>query len=279
MEKFSDRYGYTSVDKVFQRESVDKALRITLWNVLKISIWDDYDPNNYSKEEKSNRIDMFVKRLWFHYFNNDMDKLPQFWDYYNEKGSYSYLKEYFFTCEWYEIYNFLEELAQDASNLLIKEVRDWINTSLEQHNSAYRFVDDYIAEVTTEEEIIAIESAINTKHQPVREHLKAALRMLSDKESQDFRNSVKESISAVEAVSRQITDNKSATLGDALKKIRNCHPALSQGFQKIYGYTSDESGIRHSLIDESVITYADAKFMLVACSAFVSYLQESVENG
>ena len=67
-------------------------------------------------------------------------------------------------------------------------------------------------------------------------------------------------------------------MGDALKKIQNMHPAMQRAFAQLYGYTSDASGIRHSLVDEPKISYADAKFMLVACSAFISYLKISAAN-
>ena len=48
---------------------------------------------------------------------------------------------------------------------------------------------------------------------------------------------------------------------------------MARAFSQLYGYTNDASGIRHSLTDEATISYADAKFMLVTCSAFVSYLK------
>lgn len=40
----------------------------------------------------------------------------------------------------------------------------------------------------------------------------------------------------------------------------------------MYGYTSDEDGIRHSLLEESTLKFMDAKFMLVSCSAFINFL-------
>jgi hypothetical protein len=40
----------------------------------------------------------------------------------------------------------------------------------------------------------------------------------------------------------------------------------------MYGYTSDAQGIRHALMDEPNLSFEDAKFMLVSCSAFVNYL-------
>lgn len=93
--------------------------------------------------------------------------------------------------------------------------------------------------------------------------------MLSDRKVPNYRNSVKESISAVEAACRLVSGNMSATLAEALQKIENLHPALAKAFKQLYGYTSAAKGVRHSLIDEPTITYADAKFMLVTCSAFV----------
>src|SRR5258708_2979163 len=68
-----------------------------------------------------------------------------------------------------------------------------------------------------------------------------------------------------------------ATLGDALKKLEeigiSLHPALKSAFSQLYGYTSDASGIRHSLLAQSVLDLEDAKLMLVLCSAFVNFLK------
>ena len=51
------------------------------------------------------------------------------------------------------------------------------------------------------------------------------------------------------------------------------HGALKSAFNSLYGFTSDSNGIRHALLDETNLTFDDAKFMLVTCSAFVNYLK------
>lgn len=65
-------------------------------------------------------------------------------------------------------------------------------------------------------------------------------------------------------------------LGKALSRLeRNgvyIHGAMKDAFKSLYGYTSDESGIRHGGIDDNEIYQEDARFMLIACSAFVNYL-------
>jgi hypothetical protein len=278
MTKFSQRHGYLPITAVFQREAVDAELRIKLWNVLKISIWDDYDPSNYHLAEKSQKIEQLVKRLWFNFLNKDMDTLPEFHTSYGDRGAYGILKNFFQNCAWFQIYDFLEEIANDHSELLTSKVKEWLNLELERHNAAYRFVENQIAEITNQTEIGAIEEGLADADAPSRIHLEAGLRMLSNRESPDFRNSVKESISAVEASCRQVTGLSSATLADALRKVSNIHPAFLKAFLALYGYTSDASGIRHALTDEPAVSYADAKFMLVACAAFVSYIKVSAKN-
>ena len=41
----------------------------------------------------------------------------------------------------------------------------------------------------------------------------------------------------------------------------------------MYGYSCDAEGISHALMDEPNLAFEDAKFMLVACAAFVNYLK------
>ena len=89
--------------------------------------------------------------------------------------------------------------------------------------------------------------------------------------------SVHESINAVESVARQIAPGAN-TLSAALKKLRSDglleHRALEQGLDKLYGYTSDEQGVRHSLSaqGQSNVGQDEAVFMLGACASFASYL-------
>ena len=62
---------------------------------------------------------------------------------------------------------------------------------------------------------------------------------------------------------------------DALKKLDdslNIHSALKSAYSKLYGYTSDKDGIRHSILEEPNLSFSDAKYMLVSCSAFINYL-------
>ena len=93
----------------------------------------------------------------------------------------------------------------------------------------------------------------------------------------DWAGAVRESIHAVESVARWLDPEASSTLGPALKSLerhRALHPALREAFIKLYGYTSDEQGIRHPLLDrtDAQVGQDEAVFMLGACASFASYL-------
>ena len=129
--------------------------------------------------------------------------------------------------------------------------------------------------MTNEEEIEAIETAMNNASDAISTHLKRSLELLSDRNTSDYRNSIKEAISAVESLAAFYTNSDKGALGqllDKLKKQNNLHPSLIEAFKKLYGYSSDEDGIRHGIIDKSNVDFYDAKFMLVVCSAFVNYV-------
>ena len=57
-----------------------------------------------------------------------------------------------------------------------------------------------------------------------------------------------------------------------LSKRGDLHGSLGGAIKKLYGYTSDEGGIRHAIFDEENVGFAEAKFMLVVCSAFVNFV-------
>lgn len=148
------------------------------------------------------------------------------------------------------------------------------NHEFKRLNFAYRIVENRIAEVTAEEEIAAIETALQNPSNGVREHLHTALELLSKRPECDYRNSIKESISAVEAIVRKITGANTLNFVELEKKGVALPSVLKQAFDKLYGYTNEKStGIRHALMDDANAPGADeAIFMLISCSAFVNYL-------
>lgn len=109
-----------------------------------------------------------------------------------------------------------------------------------------------------------------------RHALERATSLLADRETPDYPNSIKESISAVEAVIKKVTGK--GELSKGLMELESAgltiHPALRSAWLKMYGWTSADDGIRHGGIEAADADQALAKYVLVTCSAFVSYLIE-----
>ena len=217
--RFSERYGYKPVKEVFQIESMDKDLRNGIWSALDIFIWSKVqfaveDLNvGYRLSSKSNpKLFSLCQKLWFSYFNQPTDELGSDWE-----KVLPELKKYFFDFKWYEVYDFLEFVAAEYDQDQFQEqFCKACNDLFEREMSAYRFVDGRIAQLTDNHEITAIEQALESKVDPVRTHIQRALELLSDKSSPDYRNSIKESISAVESLVAQVSGVDNGTLGQLI---------------------------------------------------------------
>ncbi len=154
-----------------------------------------------------------------------------------------------------------------------------VNECFEKEYVGYRFVDGIIVPISDSHEVETIVSAMNNENTMVYEHIAKANKLLADREHPDYENSIKESISAVEAICEVLTNTKGkeATLSAMLKKLEDkgivIHKGLKSAFNILYGYTSDANGIRHAGdIGGPSSTFEEAKFMLVACCAFINYL-------
>ncbi|WP_376891872.1 AbiJ-NTD4 domain-containing protein [Aeromonas veronii] len=269
---FSRRKGLTVIRDTIQKDSMDDALRYGLWNAMHLHIWEKLQYNHYNRTLNNANLYGLFQLYWHDYFKYPLDNLPGYFT-----DAHGEIRKYFFECEWYEVYDFIEFTAQNCPGNFSKNFIIFCNHILEKELSGYRFVGEQLTDITNAEELESVDLAINTttKYTGANKHLQTAVEYLSDRKSPDFRNSVKESISAVESICMAVSGDPKATLGAALNTIENkhnLHPAFKRALSSLYGYTSDSDGIRHALLEESTISYSDAKFMLVACSAFVNYV-------
>jgi len=273
MEKrFSERIGKKVPRSKFQIDSMDMYLRNSLWNAITIAL---IKPLRESESLELSEFEDLVTEIWIEFLKEPVDQIP-----YATKNIASSLRDKFYQWNYLDVYDFIEFLSKKKIPYTkSSDFRKFCNIFLEKEFSAYKFVDSELTQVTDQVEIDTIESALQNSdtygHDTVKIHLKTALLKLADRENPDYRNSIKESISAIESLCKRLTNEKGGGLEFALKKLKketNLHASLEQALLKIYGYTSDSSGIRHALIIQENVDKEDAQFMLVACSAFVNYL-------
>ena len=271
--KFSERIGINAPKIEIQTDYIDEDLINSLWNLFDIFYATPLKQQD-SSYYRSTKFKKFIEDVWFSFFKEPIDTIP--------RQSYDVVKELrdrFYNFYWYQVYDFIEFIAKNSGSINEIDFTNSCNFILKRELSAYRFIENELSPITDENQIEQIQKAIDdsatSKLRSVNIHLQASLGKLSDKMNPDYRNSIKESISAVESLVQIISGDKKAELGKALKVIKDkigLHGALEQGFSKLYGYTSDSDGIRHSLSEESTLDLEDAIYMLTTCSAFINYL-------
>lgn len=276
---FADRNNIEKIDDTIQIDSLSSFTRIAIKNTV-IDLferwekaWNDYfgfrnhvvkllanDVFCIDLNSKDAKYDALIS-LMYHAIDNE--------DYYQVLSLLEYLASVISIYEYgYQNFNY-GRFKVNISNVF--------NELFEKENIGYRFIEGRIEKITNKVEIDEIVSASNTIYnEKVNEHIRKALNFLSETGDRDYKNSIKESISALEGSAAIVSGCKNKTLSENIKEIGKkyeLHPCLVEAVIKIYGYSSDESGIRHENEKEGhPVSFDEAKLILVLCSSCINYL-------
>jgi hypothetical protein len=256
-------------------------LRVGLWNSFQNWLFHPITGLDYSEQASHT----------YTYLRWPTDEVP-----YHEHDARDRLKKWFFAAEWHEVYDFVEWLLTLPGNArvarwqaedtiaLMRDFANALDAALVRDGSPYRLLRGELVPITSKPELDEVTAAYGSPFSGAREHVRQAAHLLSIKPHPDLRNSIKESVSAVESVLREATGLKADNMAPLLKAFENqygaLHPAFRDAVGKLYGWTSDESGLRHAIFGDVNVDHTDARFMLVTCSAFVNFLAQHVaDNG
>lgn len=278
--RFSERLGYRLPKIALEEKEISIALRIKLWNFVSIIVVPDGDPNKNSFSKEGIKLYHIFQYLFHHVLNRTVDSMIEW-----SNAEKNKLRDVFLNADFPEFFDLLEEFCEVEKRFgsEVKKFESVCNQAFSEELCAFRFVDRRLTRIVDQVEIEEIEVATSdTSPEVIKAHISRALALYSERPTSDYRNAVKEAISAVEAAAKIVTGDKGATLGAALKVIEKnhgMHGALKTGFSQIYGYTSGSDGIRHALTDEArEVSEAEARMMIVSCSAFVNYLISLAPN-
>ncbi len=189
----------------------------------------------------------------------------------------SHIKKIIFQQDYNVVFDFLQFVLRHPNKP--QEFGIGVATSLRTGRCASRLSDDQktILPAASEEEGDAISGALKELGTEglsgAKQHLLQAGEFLTAGENSQ---SIHESIQAIESVARLLAPDQPRTFRSALKALEDkhqMHPALKDGFNRIYGYSSDERGIRHPMLDElSKVGEEEAVFMLGACASLITYM-------
>lgn len=278
MSTFSQRHGYQELRSIVQREDLDHETRLLIWNVVAV-LREVFREPSYPDGTEST----VLSAIWTWDLKEARDERP------SDDAVWRRLKEIIQGGDWWAVFDVIEALADSLDRYktpttehMIEVFVEALNGTLEQCLVGYRLIENKIVPIDSAVETSAVVDALESTNtfEGARHHLNRAIELLADRQSPDYPNSIKESISAVESVCRKVTGE--GTLGAALKKLATAgvtiHPALESAWSKMYGWTSDADGIRHGGIDAAVVDQSLARYMLATCAAFVSYVIESARK-
>ena len=266
---FSQAQGYEPLPRQLQLGELPYNARMSFWNAFYIT--DRKERPHYGKvTEAWNQVLMDVHSSFFYEGLDEFDA--------DDDEIYEIYKPYLLDTSFNKVFDLIVFMVRhpQCPNRFIARV---LATFL-RHPLAYVF--DHktgtIYPAATPEEGKAIVDAVHeldeTGLSGARQHLIEASTLINQGH---WANSIKESISAVESVAREIAPG-TRNLGSALNQLGHRgmfeNASLRNGLEKLYEYTNEEGGIRHARLNEdaSNVGQDEAVFMLGACASFASYL-------
>ena len=285
MGLFSERYGYTKPSDVIIRERITPEIQNAICSCYDKLPKFFMDSGLYMHSDGP-YMEM-EKYLWSYFLNNRESNFYKGRFYHTVATQYIEDKSnpWFRKLDLIEVsvkYLYAYDVKRSRACPVANRFVSQLNFEFERLNFAYRVVGQEIVEITSQNEITAIEDALANSSHNIKMHLCRALELYAQRPNGDYRNSIKESISAVEAFCREKTGEN--TLGKALNHMEAkgivFPQLLKAAFDKLYAYTNQtDTGIRHALMDnDGAYTPAseEALFMLVSCSAFLNYLYKKI---
>lgn len=184
----------------------------------------------------------------------------------------------------FDLIEFLMDRTKAATHSYPKYA-EIINKLFASNRVGYRLnaTEALIMPITDDAETDSVESAAQSAADEVREHMRRAIRLFADRDNPQFAKSISESMLAAEAAANRLAGVSRKPLGDAVDALRNqgkLHGALAEGWKKLYGYTSQDGGIRHAMSADMIDPPQElAQYFLITCSAFVNLCAVLGESG
>lgn len=272
---FSQRFGYEKLPEPMQLEELSGHVRREIWNLIRELLLEKRSISVYSNFF-SGEEERFIERVLGKFRKVPEDEVSTDYD-----RIMTFFKNVVIDGRFNRVLDLLQIMANDRgtgpgfTNSVRRTFEDHaapyiLDTS--QSNFFFRPRSNIEQGIATKQaiEVLSMENmdGATTHLREAAEHINAG----------QYGDAIADSIHAVESVARKIDPNASQTLGPALNSLEQSgllkHPALKKAFSVLYGYTSDEQGLRHALVDKATrdVGLDEAMFMYGACASFCAYL-------
>ena len=194
-----------------------------------------------------------------------------------QKKNIDKLSNYITTCNWNEVYDFVEFYLQCFNN---EKITKKVDDILRVEHTGYRAINNQIIPISNEMEINEISLAFYNAPPHVCESIRNAIEAYSSRATPDYNSATSNIITALEAMARTILreeyDENANSLTQAINKLVEHelipHDDFVDAIKKLYSYASDEGGVRHGKNYYTDLAAEDARFCIVTCSAKINFL-------
>ena len=278
---FAQRYGYEPLPAAMKLGELSANLRRELCNKVHLQI-EDLSPFKSAIPLTDNQERLFQRTL------GEFQGIPDHKVASAVPSVQATVDQILISEPCHRVLSFLEILLRHAMTPDLRSVRLGLSSEIQallgKHSAAYRLVTDqkgtcWFHPCESDEHAKAIADAMETLNRGgfagAKQHLRDAADHINGGR---HGNAITDSIHAVESVARKIDPKANKTLAPALKSLRDdgllTHEALRKAFEILYGYTSDEQGLRHARIDtdRDPVGVDESVFMFGACASFAGYL-------
>jgi hypothetical protein len=190
------------------------------------------------------------------------------------------VSEHINDCEWYLVYDIIEaivrKLYRTEKEIFVKEVNEYFvlnGIGWKIENDQIETRGDEVFEKAIDKVVATLDKA---KLRTAKTEIKEAIHDLSRRPTPDITGAIQHSLASLECVTREVTGDKKATLGELMKKYPNVIPApLDQAVSKIWGFTSEHG--RH-LKEGQEPDYLEAELVVEVTAAISTYLGKKFRN-
>ena len=246
---FSQRHGYEALPQPMRLEEISDALRREIWNAVRallLSYRKGFSVDSYYLHTNGQK---FIERAFGKFQKRSEDEVSTIYG-----RVMNICKNVVTTHQFNLVLDFLEIMIDEQKGS--REFGDRIKELFESHGAAYRLeisaFDCQFIPCASKEQGDAVQEAFETLREGGMDgattHLRGAAGHIN---AEPIRRLYLRQHSCGGVGSPRVLDPKaSKTLTPALNSLEKAgvlkHRALKEAFAKLYGYTSDEQGIRHA---------------------------------
>lgn len=193
------------------------------------------------------------------------------------------IKENLEDMDWFRVYDLIEEMAEGLHHSEESKYHEAVNAAFSEASVVYELRNGIVERLDEAGEALGIRhdedealEFLSGPFQPVHEQYAKALRALHSRPA-DPKGAIRESLNALEAVTRIITGKDKSQLGECLTAIygqgaADHHKALAASLKSLYGYASSIPGARHGQHAEVEVSFEEALLTVRMAGAAIGFL-------